>query len=668
MFNSPVERKIGNDYKERWKAYRKQEEKSADRIFIDAPTGSGKTTFILQRLLPYYSRTERKILYLVNRRILKEQIREMIADLPHAQYGAIRVELYQEIEKRIVSVPMQYRKTDLLREKEREEEQEQSEHSTQYNKTDSVQGYDYSFLKKLSEYDCVVCDEAHYFLTDSTYNTNTVFSFRWIQDVFRNKVCIFMSATIHELKSYMETKNLYDYGESNTAYYGIAVYDPSVAMLNNRIARLKEETCRKLNDHEVITYSVNRDYSYISANNIRIIYNRKALVDLVAEGNHKWLIFVDNIKYGNALRNSIKKKLKKHKNGDSSESMERDVILLSSGYKRDQEATDEVDRIIRTQASSAKVLIVTAVLDNGVNIKDLDVRNVVLFADTETEFIQMLGRKRKDAQQFKLYIYGYDKNHFSKRKRQLRKQKEIADRYLRDIEEVIDKLTLENSNESWNDKKNQDRLNEWERACIEDQHEKIMREIYDNYNGYENVRCSFTVYDGKWHLNLLSFENIQKLVCYFNNMIRKFDEEGEDAFAREQLRWLGKTGETAEDIIRESKLADEKESRKRVTAALREIAGKKMIREEYKKLTDEMLTDLRVVVAHPVDFPSEMERTNEQFEKWNTIKREFSKAGKVLSKQSMEFLRTYCRIPFQLDNDRKGGYMVRFVNQEGEDV
>lgn len=45
-----------------------------DVILLTAPTGSGKTTFILNELLPYAIDNRKKILYLVNRRVLEEQL------------------------------------------------------------------------------------------------------------------------------------------------------------------------------------------------------------------------------------------------------------------------------------------------------------------------------------------------------------------------------------------------------------------------------------------------------------------------------------------------------------------------------------------------------------------------------------------------------------------
>lgn len=464
----------------------------------------------------------KKILYLVNRRILKEQIREMVSDLPHKYYVAIRVELYQKIEKDIkesvgssTNVPASF-------------------------------GFDYSGLENVSDYDCVVCDECHYFLADSNYNTNT-FSFRWIQDVFREKLCIFMSATIREMKAYVEDKNLWEGKETYTRFYEIPKYNMSTVDGQNHELRKSDgrEDDAKVQRYKIRDYFVDKNYDYIQAENIRLVRNRKEIVDVVIQGNHKWVIFVDDIKYGKELECLIKRKLRKlAKEQKSSDSVDNQVIMLSSGYMRDQRTTEEVDRIIRTSVPSAKVLITTSVLDNGVNIKDIDVRNLIIFADNETEFIQMLGRKRKDTQKLKLYIYEYDKDHFSKRKRQLKRKKEHADNYLKYINDKVanfEKPTLE----EWWEGGNMRRLFMCEESAMEDQHRMLLQAMFDGYIKYEDLKGVFTVYKGKLYLNMLSFQNIQNLIGYYRKMIDRFDEE-KDAFAREELSWLGKTGEVAE--------------------------------------------------------------------------------------------------------------------------
>ena len=79
-------------------------------IFLSAHTGSGKTFFILNELVRFAALNGKKILYLVNRSILQEQIQEKIntevksqlrcnKDIMSENLGnVIEVKLYQTIE------------------------------------------------------------------------------------------------------------------------------------------------------------------------------------------------------------------------------------------------------------------------------------------------------------------------------------------------------------------------------------------------------------------------------------------------------------------------------------------------------------------------------------------------------------------------------------------
>ena len=109
---------------------------------------------------------------------------------------------------------------------------------------------------------------------------------------------------------------------------------------------------------------------------------------------------MDSIKNGEKLKNDIssiiqksKKDAKQAKNSDK-----EDVVFITAGYMNEPESAKEVDKIIRSSKQVARVLIATSVLDNGINIKDIDLRNLVIIADTKTEFMQMIGRKRKEEQ------------------------------------------------------------------------------------------------------------------------------------------------------------------------------------------------------------------------------------------------------------------------------
>ena len=44
-------------------------------------------------------------------------------------------------------------------------------------------------------------------------------------------------------------------------------------------------------------------------------------------------------------------------------------------------------------------------MDNGISFIDSDLKHIVVSADTQEEFIQMLGRKRANNEKVTLYIY-----------------------------------------------------------------------------------------------------------------------------------------------------------------------------------------------------------------------------------------------------------------------
>ena len=73
----------------------------------------------------------------------------------------------------------------------------------------------------------------------------------------------------------------------------------------------------------------------------------------------------------------------------SSEKIKEDkniVAFITSEYEQDVNSFNEMKTLANSSKQSAKVLIVTSVLDNGINIKDVELRNLVIITDTKTEF------------------------------------------------------------------------------------------------------------------------------------------------------------------------------------------------------------------------------------------------------------------------------------------
>lgn len=83
-----------------------------DMIVISAPTGAGKTHFILNKLLPYAKKKYRKIIYFTNRKALKDQL---LRELSLEDRKAIDVFNYQQAEwliKKLMKAEAKARKAD----------------------------------------------------------------------------------------------------------------------------------------------------------------------------------------------------------------------------------------------------------------------------------------------------------------------------------------------------------------------------------------------------------------------------------------------------------------------------------------------------------------------------------------------------------------------------
>lgn len=311
-----VSDEIGEKYKE-WK--------NRNIIFITSPTGSGKSYFILHIFLKWAIKNNMRILYLVNRRILKMQLEEELENVEEElcressdwkvkctlnEY--INIKTYQSIEKEI---------------KGKEPK---------------------NLLYYLDFFSCVIYDECHYFYADSNFNTNTELSYSVLRKVFDNKLQIYVSATPEEMIEEVDkfVKEEQRESEGKMSYEQIFVCPP-----NER----KRE------------YSISADYGYIS---LEIFENIEDLAHLIkrngSDKKDKWLIFVDSIERGKDLRKRLLTK------NDSEEEKkiinEKDVIFLDAKYDENDDSKESVNEIVNEEFSSRKVVISTAVMDNGVTI------------------------------------------------------------------------------------------------------------------------------------------------------------------------------------------------------------------------------------------------------------------------------------------------------------
>ena len=318
---------IEEDYKN-WQPRGVVSHQKASRIFIESPTGTGKSSFVLDKLFPFAAEKNYNILYLANRSALNQQIRNALAR---------KLKVKEKIKKDEATfyLPESFCCLTVI--------------NYQAISLDST-----ALETFLSDYAYIVFDEAHFFVEDSLFNAKTGLLLKSVLDASPDAVWIFLSATLDGSEELLlaaadkiQPNNLID------------------ANLNKLVFR----------DH-CIVYKNNYQSAVYTPSFFRGIDDLMPVINRTV--GEKWLIFVSSIQRGKALQQRIKKETG------------RKAVFLSSENK----AGKRWEMLSAEERYDEDVLIATKVLDNGVNIRDEDVRHIVIPFCDRTEFMQMLGRRR----------------------------------------------------------------------------------------------------------------------------------------------------------------------------------------------------------------------------------------------------------------------------------
>lgn len=320
-----------------------KEWKQGDTITIDAQTGTGKTHFIINSLVPYLVKQNKTLLYIHNRSALGGKILGQL--IQYYKHG-IHVVSYQQIQEELVK--------------------------EEYGKNN----------RSYKDYDYTVFDECHYIMQDATFNSTVdVFYNKYFLNPNPDAINIFMSATIANVKEL-----IYDY-HGHTKNYTTGV----------------------------------KDYSYITP---YYFENMKDIINTINNDSsgEKWLVFTSNIKKGKEYERLI----------DDSK------LVFSKGYSASKPNRKLLDSIVENDKFDCKCLISTKVLDNGIDLKDDRLTNIVILATDKTDFLQMLGRKRIDInnpQKVNLYLSQCSAKTFQSRiNGDIRSKNELLSLYRDDID------------------------------------------------------------------------------------------------------------------------------------------------------------------------------------------------------------------------------------------
>ncbi|MDU2123440.1 MAG: DEAD/DEAH box helicase [Clostridium celatum] len=431
--------------------------KEGSIVSIDAQTGTGKTYAILNKILEDKVEDYEELVYICNRVELRRAIQKDLLEKykMEAKYFIGEKEYFDKNWIGNKSAIIDYEWLD--------------NQQTIYNVTimsyheianarnwKIYMGGNFNILEK---YQYIVCDECQFFLTDASFNQKTYMAF---DEIFHARDIksrlIMLSATIEEVESLIEE------------YTNMLILHGELFGVDNLVHKYQ--------------YSTGRDYSYV---NVKYFKDVDDMATLIKNSDEKWLVFVTSDKNGQELKNNL------CESGVSSE------------FIKANEDNPEKKNLTMFSKFSCQCLIATKCIDNGVNIKDTNVKNIVVMAYDKTTFIQELGRLRlniKDAHEINLYIRCCYKKTFSTMLKKCEDKQELIDLYNEDINKFEVRFN--------NDYKNK----------------KLPEDIF-----YLNKKK-------EWTINKLGVARMELDRKHYQKMVDMMELD-EFAFIKEQLSWLG---------------------------------------------------------------------------------------------------------------------------------
>lgn len=593
-----ITEKIGEDYT-RWK--------QKDVVLIKAPTGSGKSYFILHTLLykiidDFYNYdkypitiTTRyqsdknfmcngniKMLYLVNRKILKDQLEEELYKLeiewsnnfngmPFTLSNFIDIETYQSIEKIL--------------------------------KNNKIPNYLPNYL---AQYYYVVYDECHYFYNDSNFNTYTQLSYDCLRMECQNAIQIFISATMENIEKTIKN----DIPEEN-----------------------------------IFSYEINTDYSYIHLN---VLKSKSMLKEKIEETvkskrSNKWLIFVDSIKEGEKLKeeiSSIQKGL-----------LKEDVVFIDAEYDTDNGTKSTVDEIVENQYTNKKIIIATSVMDNGISFHDKDLRNIVIMADTKESFIQMLGRKRQDGKDVNLYILKRDVRHFSGRLKSISEILKLFKKYYKTNFANMYTISIPMPYGSIRQVPctlYQMIRNGFILPDVSNQ-QRVLKELLENEDKDIPTKLIYTFW-GFLAINKFSLTRCRQLYNFYRYMKDALSKDS-DAFIKKQAEWLNL------DMQAITVLEGEKErTLKEIKEKIMKLYEKEFNVDENKEFKKVIKEDLLYLLK---------EHTDENDEECKKRLKEINKTDRTFSDDTFNWCMEILNLPYQMSKPSKNTFLIT-INDKDE--
>lgn len=323
-------------------------------VLIDAPPGTGKTTFVYSTLIPTAIEAGRNLLLISNRIALSSQQKVRIMDIlnsplrklltpegirKHEDFGSVQVITYHRLPA-------------LLEDPE-------------------VRPW-------LADLAFTVFDEAHFFVADATFNERCDYYLKLATTRFCRAIRVYLSATTWDI--------LVPLANAEEQSFRVSNFEPLI---------LRPSIIRR----QVFCRTFYRYWMPASNSRYRLLFF-KDLVDLIPhikdQADEKWLVFTDRKPTGRQFCEALANR--------------------ATYVDADSKGTDAWDELIREEKFSSQVLVTTSVLDCGINIHDPALKHIAVIADNRVSLTQMIGRKRLDpGEQVELWVCDLDQRVISAR-------------------------------------------------------------------------------------------------------------------------------------------------------------------------------------------------------------------------------------------------------------
>ena len=494
------------------------------KVIIQGPTGIGKSYFFEHDFSAYCKRRGKRVAIVCNRKMLKNQYRFDLAGIyaRHADMEeCIGLFTYQQL-------------AEMLK-----------------------QGYLLESI--LKDFDVIICDECHYFYSDSDFNGyGTYVLLQALVQASFYKTMIFVSATMREVLPLIE-KTLIQCEQK------MRVENPVPQM---------EKYCYQGEIHD---FNYLADYSRFVCH---FVADMESLAAVVATSEKKTMMFIDDITMAQSMKSML----------EDNFAVPKDQVKLINSHILDENPNDsKLKEIFVANKFSAKILITTSVLDNGVSIKDPEVENLIIATESRVSFIQMIGRIRcEKSRKIKLYIFPRPTSYYEKRSYQY---EEKIEKFKRLSNVNLHSEYFEYLAAGWY---GNDAEAEFIRSAIVQTTDK------NEYYTRDFTRSTRIIYLGAiMAINAFAMEKVGNMAQAEMRFLSCSYKEDGTGVAREQIRWLGKSPN--ELVVVKSTYKEERESLlKQMLLEINEYTNE-MLQEAKKSIALEFRANILKEMNLPAD-------------------------------------------------------------------